>query len=1217
MDYHKGILTESQLDISKAIRKICTAIPKMVTEDQNRALMRAASLEEVEEVVMSMKKGTTPGPDSFTVDFYQAGWNFMGKEILELIEESRMNQKVWPALNSTFFTLIPKNDKSKDAKGFRPIALCNVIYKIISSLMAKRLKPLLENPISPEQTGFVEGRKILDGLVVTQEVIYSMKTKKQKGMMIKLDLSKAYDRINWQYLEEILRSFGFNNRWIRWVLSCISTPNFSILVNGTPLKTFKASRGIRQGDLISPFLFILVVEGLGRYLKQERITDNIKGLRLWGNELPITHQQFVDDIMLFGEPTVREVRNLKKALDLFAEASGMEINKEKSCTFIFNTLETVKRHMIRMLGFKQGELPTKYLGNVLDYNSKILKNWHGFLQKLKNRVANWTFRILNIARRIVLVKSVLKEIPIYPLSIMAVPQGVCTKIREILRKFIWGGSSQQKKWALVSWKHLKKRKEEGGLGLRDPGKLNKILGAKLWWRWMRGGNDLWKKLWRHKYNMPDSTEAIYRMQETPRGSKIWELASQNRDIVGKNVFWEIRGGGEAKFWDENSHQREKMSNIQRIHNMQNKIGDNHVYVKDYWKENELDGIWRKWTPMEEWGIETDQEQHEAFMKEVESSKVKARTRKHIIRWGKSTKGSFTVKEAYYLVDQEEITERNQDWKGIWGKNWWLKITIFAWLVAKHKILTWDKLQKKGFSGPSRCYLCKRETKTQEHLLINCGYARNLWREVGRLFCKLEKYLKETNEVIFLWQKEKFQCRVVRRAWDLIAGFVLWMVWKERNRRIFQNKVKNSEKIWKRVVNLTRETILVKKWDMEDWKTDQGEEQILQNLNLKYEMVHNKQSERINARHQSHDKFVYPKDNFIKLNFDGASKGNPGNAGFGGIFHDNQGNTRWIYAEWGGEMTNNEAELWVVQQGLRIVIHNGYKNLEIEGDSQMAIEILKKPNNKNNWEQVTNSWRTAGIIQEIAELMKGVEYNIFKHVKRNGNRAADFLANWGCKGRDGKVDNQWRTAQAFNDCQKWLREDIIDHHAGIKPECAKTKRKNQPYNNPIKAKNPRRGRKDMSESINGNQTNKTVDRKGEGRINRWQRKDKQIGRRSGAGRSIKARQQGTRQRKKVIETYRGIGGAETASKSREKLNRFPVKYTMETRKRARIAEEMEAERGRERDRKGKEVMKEEKVEEIYEIFDDSKEDADRKTTYGRNRSEDEWEQQQISDDQWSR
>jgi len=104
-----------------------------------------------------------------------------------------MNQKVWPAINSTLFTLIPKNDNLVDAKGFRPISLCNVIYKIIAALIAKRLNPLLDSLIFAEKIGFVEGRQILDGLVVTQEVIHSLNMKKQKGMMIKLDLSKAYD----------------------------------------------------------------------------------------------------------------------------------------------------------------------------------------------------------------------------------------------------------------------------------------------------------------------------------------------------------------------------------------------------------------------------------------------------------------------------------------------------------------------------------------------------------------------------------------------------------------------------------------------------------------------------------------------------------------------------------------------------------------------------------------------------------------------------------------------------------------------------------------------------------------------------------------------------------------------------------------------------------------------------------------------------------------
>lgn len=177
----------------------------------------------------------------------------------------------------------------------------------------------------------------------------------------------------------------------------ISAPNFSILISGIPSTTFNASRGIRQGDPLSPFLFILAAEGLGRYFKREQRERKIKGLRLWGSNLPITHQQFVDDIMLFCEPTIKEAKGIKRILDLFMEASGMEVNKDKSCTFVFNTLESVKSHLTRTLGFRQGELPTKYLGNQIDIHPTRMVNWQQVIEKLKNKMASWSFRTLNIA----------------------------------------------------------------------------------------------------------------------------------------------------------------------------------------------------------------------------------------------------------------------------------------------------------------------------------------------------------------------------------------------------------------------------------------------------------------------------------------------------------------------------------------------------------------------------------------------------------------------------------------------------------------------------------------------------------------------------------------------------------------------------------------------------------------------------------------------------
>lgn len=194
--YNKDILTEPQVDREATTDLICKEIPRIITEEQNRALMRAATLEEVEEIVKGMKKNKARGLDGYTTEFYRARCDFLGEEILEAVEESRIKQKVWPGLNSTFLTLIPKNTNSETAQGFRPITLCNVIYKIIATLIARTLKPILPSIISLKQTDFVEGRQIIDGLVVIEEVIHSLKQKKQRGMMIKLDFSKAYDQLN-------------------------------------------------------------------------------------------------------------------------------------------------------------------------------------------------------------------------------------------------------------------------------------------------------------------------------------------------------------------------------------------------------------------------------------------------------------------------------------------------------------------------------------------------------------------------------------------------------------------------------------------------------------------------------------------------------------------------------------------------------------------------------------------------------------------------------------------------------------------------------------------------------------------------------------------------------------------------------------------------------------------------------------------------------------
>jgi len=142
-----------------------------------------------------MAKKKAPWPNSFTMEFYQATWSFMGNDLLDLVEESRCSKRMHQGLNPTFLALIPKSGCSDEPQGFRPISLCNVVYKILATIIVNRLKPILPDLIAPEQTGFFKGRQITDGIIVAQEVIHSLKSSHSPGMLIKLDLAKVFDRL--------------------------------------------------------------------------------------------------------------------------------------------------------------------------------------------------------------------------------------------------------------------------------------------------------------------------------------------------------------------------------------------------------------------------------------------------------------------------------------------------------------------------------------------------------------------------------------------------------------------------------------------------------------------------------------------------------------------------------------------------------------------------------------------------------------------------------------------------------------------------------------------------------------------------------------------------------------------------------------------------------------------------------------------------------------
>jgi len=218
---------------------------------------------------------------------------------------------------------------------------------------------LLPTLVSREKSGYVEGRQILDNIIQAHEVVHSLKTKKKAVMIMQLDIAKAYDKVNWTYMKRVLSAFGFDHNWVRWVMALVTSSSFSILVNGSPSEVFSPSRGLRQGDPLFPFLFILMMEALGRSIKQAKAVGKIKGLLLSENGQALTHQQLVDDTMLQGIPIFKEATTYKQILNAFAMAIGMEVNLSKSKIFFFNTNLAVQRNISRILGFQRDSLPSK------------------------------------------------------------------------------------------------------------------------------------------------------------------------------------------------------------------------------------------------------------------------------------------------------------------------------------------------------------------------------------------------------------------------------------------------------------------------------------------------------------------------------------------------------------------------------------------------------------------------------------------------------------------------------------------------------------------------------------------------------------------------------------------------------------------------------------------------------------------------------------------
>ncbi|KAL0461452.1 UNVERIFIED_CONTAM: putative mitochondrial protein [Sesamum latifolium] len=350
---------------------------------------------------------------------------------------------------------------------FRSIfASTNPMPKAMDEVLANRIKPFLDTLISPSQAAFAPGRLITDNVLVAYELHHFLKHKNRgkKGFIsLKLDVSKAYDRVEWRFLESVLLRLGFHAKFVSLIMTCVTMISFSFLLNSEQFGYLCSERGLRHGNLLSPYLFLLCAEAFSGMLRRAEEEGSIRGIAVSRLAPPISHLLFADDTLIFCEASIGAMTCIKKVLSSFERASGLQINLHKSALVISsNVAEEQRLELANIIGVDVVARHDKYLGLPTVAGRLKPELFEDIKTRIWRKIHSWSARKLSQAGRSVLIKVVLQTIPTYAMSCFHMPDQFLGELESLIANFFWQGENETKiHW--VAWSKLCRTKAQGGI----------------------------------------------------------------------------------------------------------------------------------------------------------------------------------------------------------------------------------------------------------------------------------------------------------------------------------------------------------------------------------------------------------------------------------------------------------------------------------------------------------------------------------------------------------------------------------------------------------------------------------------------------------------------------------------------------------------------------------------------------------------------------------
>ncbi|GJT93612.1 putative RNA-directed DNA polymerase, eukaryota, reverse transcriptase zinc-binding domain protein [Tanacetum coccineum] len=399
---------------------------------------------------------------------------------------------------------------------------------------------------------FIKGRQIIDGPLIVDEIISWAKLNKRKMFFLKVDFEKAFDSLNWSFLDSVMSQMGFSNRWRKWIEACLKSAYASVLINGSPTPEFKLEKGLRQGDPLSPFLFILAIEALNVVLEDAKNRHFFRGIEVGKDKIHVSHLQFADDAIILGEWSATNVKNLSRILTCFHLASGLKVNFNKSKIFGIGVNVNELNSLAYSIGCQPSQFPCTYLGLPIGANMGRSVNWLPLVDRFQKRLSNWKSNSLSFGGRLTLIKAVLGSLGVYFFSTFKAPKFIINQLEGIRRKFFWGGLSDSKKIAWVSWAKVIAPLNQGGLNIGSLSISNQGLLAKWWWRFATENTSLWCNIIRSIHGPQGGLHDAHSIRS--KSGPWYQIAKLNVDLgvhgIDLHSLLKIKvGNGEStRFW---------------------------------------------------------------------------------------------------------------------------------------------------------------------------------------------------------------------------------------------------------------------------------------------------------------------------------------------------------------------------------------------------------------------------------------------------------------------------------------------------------------------------------------------------------------------------------------------------------------------------------------------------------------------------------------------